>query len=156
MSDRKAKKEHLPTAPPPFDPEEFARESESMVVGKPTASMHPTMPPEPFYQELRESCSDSMEAAEPSPDSYDFQSEVRVLSSAPLPRDIPSLDSVPFIAMQADDLAWFDLPADAKSVLALVDGSNSVGTIVTKSRLGPDETCQLLRELLNLAILDVR
>ncbi|HEY8088156.1 MAG TPA: hypothetical protein VIF09_09930 [Polyangiaceae bacterium] len=29
MTDRKAKREHLPTAPPPFDPEEFARSSES-------------------------------------------------------------------------------------------------------------------------------
>ena len=155
MSDGKAHRE-LETIPPPFDPEEYAKDSESMIVGKPTASMKPTMPPEPFYNDLRESCSDRMVAADPAPDSLDFQSEVRVLSSAPLPRDIPSLDAVPFLAMQTDDLAWFDLGADSKSVLSLVDGCTPIGLILTRSPLSADDTCQIVRELLGLGIIEVR
>ena len=157
MSDGKAHKGQLETVPPPFDPEEYARDSESMIIANPvTASMKPTMPPEPFYEDLRESCSDQMEVAEAAPDSVDFQSEVRVLSSAPLPGDIPSLDAVPFIAMQTDDLAWFDLGADSKSVLSLVDGCTPIGLILTRSPLAADDTCQIVRELLGLGIIEVR
>jgi hypothetical protein len=158
MSDGKATKKDLATAPPPFDPEEYARESESMVVGKPVASpsMKPTMPPDPFYQELRESCSDHMPVAEIVDDGSDWQSEVRVLSTAPLPRDMPPFEAVPYLAMQADDLAWFELGPDARRILALIDGCNCVGVVLTKSPAGVDETGRVLAELLNLGVIELR
>ena len=152
----KAKKEHLATTPPPWNPEEFERDSESMIVGRPSPSMRPTAPPEATYNALRESCSENMLAALPSGDGPDWQSEVRVQSSAPLPRDIPSLDSVPYVSMLADDLAWFDLGPDAKLVLGLVDGCSPVGAILTTSPLGPDETCVYLRELMNVGVIKLR
>jgi hypothetical protein len=67
----------------------------------------------------------------------------------PVPRSIEgaSPEAVPVIAVSKDDLAWFEIEADARAILAMVDGRTTLGEIVAAVAMPPDRTVQLLREL---------
>jgi hypothetical protein len=153
------------TVPPPFDPDEYARESESMIVPAPAISsysMHPTVPPEADYEALRESCSTQMVAAAPVPfpseDAVDAQSEVRVVSRPPSAPDddLPSLDSVPVLAVAPEDLAWFDLDVDTSALLAKVNGKDSIKKIAAKSTIAPFDVQLIFYELAKVGAVELR
>jgi hypothetical protein len=57
------------------------------------------------------------------------------------------LDAVPIIAVSREDLAWFELEADAHAVLALVDGRTTVDQILASVAIQRARALALLKEL---------
>lgn len=157
-----ARGEGARTAPPPFDPEDFARQSESMLVASPTHSLLPTVPPNSSYNELRESCSAHMLAAKAiTPPSQDaMQSEVRALSSSPASLDasrvLPSSDSVPRLAVAAEDLEWFGLDSEAIALLAKVNGADSIETIAASCTVDMPDAQEIFYELEKAGAVELR
>jgi hypothetical protein len=58
-----------------------------------------------------------------------------------------ALEAVPVIAVSREDLAWFELEADAHAILAVIDGHTNVEEILTMVALEPERTLQLLHDL---------
>jgi hypothetical protein len=147
-------RENLETVPPPFDPDQYARESESTMATSPP-SQKPTSPPEPFYAELRESCSSThMPAAAPvdpeeapSPPSVDWTSEVRVAEKPTGPVSYPTLDAVPRLVVSAEDLSWFDLDPEARAIVDRVNGARTIAEIADGMATPALEVRLLLQEL---------
>jgi hypothetical protein len=61
--------------------------------------------------------------------------------------DASCLEAVPVIAVSKDDLAWFELEAEANALLSLIDGHTTVGDILSLIAVAPDRAIELLREL---------
>jgi len=59
----------------------------------------------------------------------------------------PSLESVPVIAVAKEDLAWFELEADANALLAMIDGQSNVEEILASVAVPPERALGLLRDL---------
>jgi hypothetical protein len=155
------------TLPPPFDPEEYARESESTMVAPPAAAytQRPTAPPDAAYDELRESCSTQMVAAKPLELPYeggagDWQSEVRVVSTPPAADlgddELPPLESVPVLAVAQEDLAWFDLDAETNALVKKVNGRDSIAKIAAASKVQPADAQQIFQELAKVGAIELR
>jgi hypothetical protein len=74
---------------------------------------------------------------------------VRRSAMRPIARnfDKSCLEAVPVIAVSKDDLAWFELEAEANVLLSLIDGHTSVGDILALVALSPDRAIELLKEL---------
>jgi hypothetical protein len=92
------------TVRPPFDPEKFARESDSSLrIGEQRgpASNRPTVPPPPGLP--------------------DYTSLLGV-------------DGIPELVVAREDLEWFDLTPEARNLLQHVDGESTVSTICDKLR----------------------
>ena len=92
------------TVRPPFDPEKFARESDSSLrvleeSGRAALSNRPTVPPPPGLPDY---------AA------------------------IIGVDGVPELVVAREDLEWFDLTPEARSLLQHVDGESAVAAICAK------------------------
>jgi len=100
-----------PTAPPPFDPEEYARSSES---------------------DLRVSSDFKQPTAAPpfNPEQYAKTSEsaLRVASDFKLTTQVsaPPLNKRVRIAVPEADLAWFEMTAEAKALLERIDGTKTL------------------------------
>jgi hypothetical protein len=95
--------DRISTAPPPFDPEEYARSSESILAAEPHLEsqrvlLRPTAPPDPTYEELRDSCSEPMPAADPVGSTSDIHG---LRSDTPPTSDVPS--KAPLTELPADD-----------------------------------------------------
>jgi len=101
--------DRISTAPPPFDPEEYARSSESMLAAEAHIEpqrmlLRPTAPPDATYEDLRDSCSEPMPAAdpiEPSSDADGLRSDARVTSDVPAkahPTELPVVESIPTVS----------------------------------------------------------
>jgi hypothetical protein len=116
-----------PTVRPPFDPEKYARESESklriMEEGRATRgteerrrppSNRPTVPPPP-----------GLPGYEP----------------------IIGVDGIPELVVAREDLEWFDLTPEARSLLQHVDGENAVRAICDLMSLSPDHVIGELERL---------
>jgi len=136
-----------PTERPPFDPEEFARASEDHLVAldPPEAT---TVPPEPFYEELRDSCSLKAVAVahpdEPMPDSTDWQSDVRVARAASPAESLPSLQAIPKLAVSRADLPWFELGANAAAVVYAINEKDTVEEIAAACGIPAADAQRLL------------
>lgn len=67
----------------------------------------------------------------------------------PAPRSIEgaALEAVPVIAVNKDDLAWFELDVDAHAVLAVIDGMTSIEEVLAMVAFSPERTLEILREL---------
>jgi hypothetical protein len=110
------------TVRPPFDPEAFARESETNIrtslpvaeSSPPPASARPTVPPPPGLP---------------------------VYSAA------VGGSAVPVLVLSRDDLEWFDLSPVAREVLALVNGEDTIGAICARSGLALDDVVETLEDL---------
>jgi hypothetical protein len=117
------------TVRPPFDPEQFARESETKVsVDATPRSDRPTAPPPPGIPQY-------------APGEASGTLEIGA-----------SLDpsGIPELAIARDDLPWFELAPLARQVLAHVDGQTSIEGICTHASLDIVEGmclfCDLMRE----------
>src|SRR5580700_10890073 len=88
-----------PTVRPPFDPEEYARESESKIRLEATQA---TMPP-PAAAGLGSGTIAALAVIEP--------------------------DVVPLLVVARDDLDWYELEPNARSLLRHVDGQATIAAI---------------------------
>lgn len=110
------------TVRPPFDPEAFARESETNIrtnlrvpdSSPPPASTRPTVPPPP---------------------------------GLPVYTAAVGGAAVPVLGVSRDDLEWFDLSPAARDVLGHVNGEDSIETICTRSGLRLNDVVDLLEGL---------
>ncbi len=111
---------------PPFDVQEYARESDSMIrIEAAPISARPTAPPPPGMPEYAPGVrSGSMHA----------------LGSV-------ASDAVPVLAVAREDLEWFDLTPYARALLRYVDGRETITAICTRARLKLDEAMAALHEL---------
>jgi hypothetical protein len=117
------------TVRPPFDPEVFARESESRLRVAHVATHVPVASP--------------MDDADAPPTS---QSATR-LTAAGATADLPADEAVPFVAVSPEELEWFELDADAKAVLGIVNGERSIGHIADALGIGPTVASAVLVRL---------
>lgn len=114
------------TVRPPFDPEAFARESETNIradvranirmpeSAPPPASTRPTVPPPP---------------------------------GLPVYTAAVGAAAVPVLGISRDDLEWFDLSPVARNVLGYVTGEDSIDAICTRSGLRLDDVVDVLEGL---------
>ncbi|MGH7269634.1 MAG: hypothetical protein ACREJ3_04310 [Polyangiaceae bacterium] len=106
------------TARPPFDPQEFARQSERRTSPP---------PPEPFVRAGSET---------PEVVSGQFEDVVFVEET-----------TIPVLAISQEDLAWFDLALPARTLLDHIDGETSVEGICIRAGLPLTEGIDLLGDL---------
>jgi hypothetical protein len=120
-----------PTVRPPFDPEQFARESDSRLRAVAASSNWPT---------VRPPSSDLLVAAEAAPDIQ--QGDVAEDAGSAL-----GLDSVPLMAASPEELGWIDLPAEASALVAHVNGVATLGEICAKAGVTPEDGAFLMLDL---------
>jgi hypothetical protein len=151
-----------PTARPPFDPVQFARDSENLLgTGEGPDSGRPTVPPDPGL-------GFSVPPAPPAPiirETHTDPSGMRAINRTSSP-DIEidmTIDAegalggdVPVLAVSRDDLEWFDLSPVARSLLLHVNGLASIEAICVKSRVAAEEGAALLLELAEQGIISFR
>jgi len=127
-----------PTARPKFDPEEFARDSDAMVRGTAEVprSRMPTVPPPP-------------DAAGSTPDLQ----EVGTIGGA---REALGADAVPCVAWSREDLALFDLGAEATRLLGYVNGISSVEAICRRACVTAEEGAAVMLELAEQGVVSFR
>ena len=58
-----------------------------------------------------------------------------------------ALDAVPIIAVSREDLAWFELEAEAHALIALIDGHTTVDEILASVAIQRAKALALLKEL---------
>ena len=114
------------TVRPPFDPEEFARESDSLIRIEAAA----TMPPPAMSDPSGAGTSGTMTAF-----------------AAVGPEVVPLLD------VARDDLEWFDLQPVARTLLRHVDGRASVASIAESANVPMSQAMAVLHELAREGIL---
>jgi hypothetical protein len=121
------------TARPPFDPAEYARESESNIAVEAEVPMsaRPTAPPPPGLPQYdRGLTSGTMQS-------------VSLLTS----------DAIPTLAVAREDLEWFDLTPPVRRLLALVDGLTPIHALSELAGLPVDEATTACRDLARDGIL---
>lgn len=114
------------TVRPPFDPEEFARESDSLI----RIEAAPTVAPPPMPEHANGGTSGTIAAL-----------------AAVGPEVVPLLD------VARDDLEWFDLQPVARALLRHVDGHASLATIAESADVPLDEATAVLHELAREGVL---
>ena len=118
--------EKTATVRPPFDPEEFARESDSKIrVEADPASARPTAPPPPGLPQYQ-----------PGVTSGTMHSLGSVGS-----------DTIPSLAVARDDLEWFELPKLARSLLGHVDATATIGAIASAAGVPLDAAMAAFHQL---------
>ena len=131
MSEDRARKQppEPPTVRPPFDPEAFARESDSKirVESKAPPSARPTMPAPALDQETEQA--------------------KRSTSGTMVVQHPAAADTVPALAVSNEDLEWFELDPTAAVLLALVDGTTSVGELCERQGIPIEEGTGLVDQL---------
>lgn len=113
------------TVPPPFDPVEFARESDThqrLLDATERAELRPTVPPPPTYP-----------------------AEV----GASAPRAAIDAGTVPCLAIAREDLEWFGISPTAAGVLRHVDGLATLGTLAEVTGMRMVELARILEELVH-------
>ena len=143
-----------PTVTPPFDPSEYARDSESMMVATAaTTSEVPTIPPNSDYGELRESCSTNMRAARPVPmprELTDEETHRRATRAFVTP-----LAAVPVLLVAREDCEWFDLGADALTLLHAVDDITPLDALAESCGLSPTRALEIVGHLVKERIVEL-
>lgn len=127
--------EPVVTVRPPFDPEEYARESESKIPldtlppsGKPTAPPPPNMP-----QYLPGLTSGTMAS----------------LGSV-------ASDAIPTLAVAREDLEWFDLAPALRAILAQVDGVERLAIVCDRAGVELDAGMAAMHDLVRDGIVTLR
>ncbi len=120
------KPRELETVRPPFDPEEFARESDSLIRIEAAA----TMPPPAMSDHGGAGTSGTIAAF-----------------ATVGPEVVPLLD------IARDDLEWFDLQPVARALLRHVDGRTSVASIAERANVSTNQAMAVLHELAREGIL---
>jgi len=126
----------ISTVRPPFDPLEFARDSESSIrIGETDpASARPTAPPPPGLPQYQAGLT-----------SGTMHSLANVGS-----------DTVPSLAVAGEDLAWFELPEPAATLLGHVDGAVNIGALCTRAGVTLDAAMVIFHELARQGIVTLR
>ena len=116
-----------PTERPPFDLDEYVRDSEAHLKIAPlTRTLSaPTLPPPPEHASLRDSCKEL--AAAPDDDTVGG-------GTLDPQRVTPTLDAVPVLLMAPDDLDWLDIDAESRALIALVDDTRIVEEILVLTK----------------------
>jgi hypothetical protein len=114
------------TVRPPFDPQEFARQSEQATLPPPTEL--PRMP-----SDTPELVSGTMEVVWP----------VEALT-------------IPELIMAREDLEWFELPAEARLLLPHIDGKTSVEAISAQAGVELATASELIEEMVREGIVTTR
>ena len=144
----------VPTVVPPFDPSEYARDSESMTVATAArVSDVPTIPPDSDYADLRESCSTNMRAAAPAPiprELTDEETHRRATRAFVTP-----LAAVPVLLVAREDCAWFDLGADASALLHAVDEVTPLVALAESCGISPARALEIVGHLVKERILEL-
>jgi hypothetical protein len=130
-----------PTEPPPFDPEQYARDSESHLL-KRGDDRRPTSPPTSTHEALRDSCQDLLAVVA-------AESGTRIPRREAALATRPTLGSVAVLLVAHDDLEWFNLEPLARTVLNAVDGETIVEDLLSFSRLDVAEGLAMLESLAN-------
>ena len=124
-----------PTVRPPFDPEAYARESESSIrLDTVPPSNRPTAPPPP-----------GMPQYTPGVTSGTMQSLGSVTS-----------DAVATLAVAREDLEWFDLPVLSRSLLALIDGRETIASLARRAGIALDRAMASFHEMARDGIVTLR
>jgi hypothetical protein len=118
------------TQQPPFDPDVFARESESHIETAPV-SKRPTVPPLPSYTNLRDSC-------------REFAASESTTSETAERTKTPTLSAVVDLLTSMDDLAWFNLDARARAIVTVIDGELIVEEILAVTHIDIDTGIAIL------------
>lgn len=132
-----------PTAPPDFDLQEFARESDSKVtVATPVSEIAPA---DPFLDDL-----------------LDPASEVRLSARAPIGQFLSleawarELTGLPFVVAPRDVLLSLPLDHRAGFLLSLMDGTLDLETVVEVSAMPRLEVLALVQELHDSGVIEFR
>ena len=127
-----------PTVRPPFNPEEFARDSESRlriadVVPLPSDDdeLHNDLPPS-------------------------SQSETRLTAAGASRGSAPPPDAVPYRVMAPEDVEWFELDHDALSLLNRVNGLKTIERIADGIGVASPLACAIFMRLASERIVDFR
>jgi len=114
------------TVRPPFDPEQFARESDSRIaIEAEPPSDRPTAPPPPG---LPPYAADLSAPKHPAPGSV-------------------GPDAVPSLTVARDDLDWFELPRLARELLVHVDGRSTLAILCERCGFALDAVTATCQEL---------
>jgi hypothetical protein len=139
------------TARPPFDPTNFARESDARIraaAAAPASSLPTVRPPEgsadilASLKEMRASDAGSI------PDVQEVDANGA--------RDALGPEAIPFVAVSTADLAWFDLGPEAARLLAHVNGVSSLEAICATAGITADDAASLLLDLAEQGVVSFR
>jgi hypothetical protein len=134
-----------PTDRPPFDPVEFARESERMLAAAEVVTFPTVRPPEGY------------ESAHGLPVAFPVDAgSVPDLLESESAGDALGMDAVPFVSMSRDEMAWVDIAAGGTKLLAHVDGVASIEAVCRAAGVTPDEGAALLLDLAELEVIGFR
>jgi len=138
-----------PTIRPPFDPEEFARESESGL-----HAAYPTAPP-PTPRVLHRPEAPALELT-PSRSRLQFSQDTPQLEEPAAGADALSalgLDTVPALGVSRDELEWVVLSADADRLLRCVDGTRTLEKVAEVARMSPEDVAAVLLDLADQGVI---
>lgn len=137
------------TIEPPFDPATYARESERMLPVEVASGTGLAAPRTPSFAESDE----DVPTRRRHPSSAGHPSEMRVAqASRPMLEAGPDL--VPFVTASREDIEWFDLDDEYRTILAAVDGTSPLGAVLLRAQV-PD-AITLLSELSRMGIVQFR
>lgn len=139
------------TVRPPFDPAEFARESDAKMRGATEApALEPLAMGSPAgLAPLVTLLNEALDVAGSTPDVQ----EVETLGGA---QDALGKDAVPFLSVSREDVAWLDLEPDAAKLLARVNGISSLESICAKVSMLEEEGAALLLDLAERGVVGFR
>jgi hypothetical protein len=128
--------QNISTVRPPFDPLQFARDSERKVRISETdpPSTRPTAPPPPGMPQYQAGLT-----------SGTMQSLANV-----------GADTVPQLAITPEDLEWFDLPEPTALLLVLIDGVSNIGSLSQRADVALDVAMATFHELARDGIVTLR
>ena len=122
------------TLRPPFDPSAFARESERMLAAAPALA--------PDLSAVGDDAGSMPEVIEGDPGTVAI--------------DALGPDSVPFVVMAPEDVAWFDVPPDVARLLACIDGTSSLGAVCATANISADDGASMLLDLAEWGVVSFR
>ncbi len=124
------------TVRPPFDPEEFARDSESRL------RIADVVPVDVTFDD-----------SEPPPSS---QSATRLTAAGASRGSAPPPDAVPYRVMAPEDVEWFELDSDASALLDRVNGVKTIARIADTIGVASPLACAIFMRLARERIVDFR
>jgi hypothetical protein len=123
------------TVRPPFDPVEFARQSELTTVPPPAGASGPDDP-----VVTNESTTVEVSTVE--------VSTVEVL--------FVEADTIPTLAVAREDLEWFELSPAVNELLKFIDGEASIAQVCASAKQDVDEGVVLVEQLVRDGVLSVK
>lgn len=132
------------TVRPPFDPAEFARESDKKIRAATEAPASDLLGVRPGDQSLDET--------RDVPGSVPDVQEVETTGA----NDALGTDAIPFVLISHDELAWLDLGSDAEQLIASVNGVSSLEAVCAAARVTAEEGASLLLTLAEQGVVSFR